>query len=282
MIFSKFIPLDYKLEDYTLNNFSLPPENKENKSNNEKFYEIFHYSSLYAATFEKMNDIDECTYSVAMNNIDIRNQKLARLIFCFNFDDTLEKNKELHKKYTRYNFEEDLMWAHYANGCCGVRINFEIPEPYSVSEKDNYKEDTKDKKIIFPVKYDDKLLRVNNQSEAMDKIIEIMTRKKKCWSYEQEYRAIFNKDTQLQYENRNPVPKNRFPIKIEDIILGRKFCTTKFYEPSKENERTFDNHIICIARQIMNVIEETQRKKRLYNKLPRILAYKTMYSEKPF
>ena len=266
MIFSKFISLDYKQKDYILNNFSLPPENKENKSNNEKFCEILNYSSLYATTFDNFNDIDECTYSVTMNDIDIRIQKLERLICCFNKASKLKS---------------DLMWAHYANGCLGVRINFKIPEPYSVSKQNDYQEDTENEKIVFPVKYNDELLTVNNQSEAVEKIIEIMTRKKKCWSYEQEYRAVFNKDIQLKYKNDEDMPKNRFPIEITEIILGRKFCTTKFYEPSKENGRTFDNHIICIARQIMDIIEE-QNIYKTYSKLPKILAYKTMYSEKPY
>lgn len=127
MIFSRFISLDYKQGDDTLTNFSLPQEDKGNKSNNEKFYEILHYSSLYAATFEQMNDIDECTYStsyppeflqqcdeIVANILDIKRNKRICAFF--------RENKK---------FKEDLMWAHYANGCLGAKVVFKIPSKYS-------------------------------------------------------------------------------------------------------------------------------------------------------
>ncbi|MBQ5429815.1 MAG: hypothetical protein IIU35_05390, partial [Neisseriaceae bacterium] len=135
MIFSKFISLDYNFKDEN-NKTIYCPKLSFDTEKNKRFKQILETSSLYASSFDEMNDIDECTYSIeypteflqqcneiVANILDIKKEKR---ICCFSCDED-EK------------FKEDLMWAHYANACLGVKIIFSI--------KDNY--------AAFPVKYDD-------------------------------------------------------------------------------------------------------------------------------
>lgn len=262
-IFSQFVKLHYNFKNNS-NNIVYPSKLSFSNKINKRFKQILETSSLYAATFEEVNDIDECTYS-SPENVSIYREKSSQLICCFSFDKQ-KNNIETNECDKNNKFEEDLMWAHYANGCLGVRINFKIPKQYSIEE------DT-ETKIVFPVQYDDELLTVNNQYDAVKSIIDIMTRKKKCWSYEQEYRAVFHEPLFYDKDKQYRVPENRFPIIISEIILGRKFC--KINAPFSENKQ----HIQGIAKQIKNILVKSGKYRE--DNLPEIKAYRKRYENTP-
>ena len=266
--FSIFIPLNYNDNEYK-------PELDWTETYNKRFKQILDTSSLYAATFTEVNDIDEGRYNILQNinkNIvqHIFDEKETQRICCFSLEDD--------KK-----FKEDLMWGYYANGGnkAGVRINFKI-------DKNLYDEYTH--KVIYSSKhpqitYENGLLKIKNlqvkfennypldeYKEQLNKIIKIlMTRKKTCWIHEQEHRAIFNiyenQDFRYpKYEEEDKKEHYRFPIKIEEIILSRRFC--KINEPFSANE-----HIKGIVEDIKNKCPK--------NNLPKIKVYSERYADKP-
>ena len=289
--FSIFIPLNYTDNEY----FS-----KLNWSENERFKQILESSSLYAATFTEVNDIDEGRYimynipedcseyndivSIVLGEKNATQGKKAMRICCFSLD-----NEQIRSK----KFKEDLMWAYYANGKdkAGVRINFNIDEHkeyvHKIVYRNNYKQvEYKNKtlemdkqKVRF--EYDNNQLVVKEEDKKkLDKIITaLMKRKKTCWIHEQEHRAIFNiyengiygnpNFHYPQYEKKDKKEHYRFPITIKEIILSRRFC--KINEPFSAN-----GHIKNIAKQIRYILL-TSGKYKEYS-LPKIKAYCERYA----
>ena len=292
-IFSIFIPLNYEDNKYN---------SKLNwtETYNNRFKQILETSSLHAATFTEVNDIDEGRYnmqygipkkcnehndivSIILDKENAIQGKKAMRICCFSLEDKQNGSKE---------FKEDLMWAYYANGKdrAGVRINFNIDEQYfekyvhEIVYSNNYKQ----------VKYKNKTLEMDKQKvrfenngtnlvikeedkKELDKIITtFMTRKKTCWIHEQEHRAIFNiyendiygnpNFRYQQYEKENGEEHYRFPITIKEIILSRRFC--KINEPFSANE-----HIKGIVEDIKNKCTEDE--------LPNFKVYSERYADKP-
>lgn len=255
MIFSKFISLDYPYK-----NGEYPPFLDWNKKYNKRFKEILTNWELYAPSFEKLNDIDECGYSVqgelpyekideirGLKGGSTQNKKFQKNIFICSFSHKFEKN----------NIYENLLWAHYANNSCGVRIDFEIDNTKIngdiIAEQD--------------IKYTDnpKIYQANEIKQIQtsdDKIlIEIMTTKSKCWEYEKEYRIIST--------------KNKIPIKITEITLGRRFARKNYFE--RNANEIVESHINAIAMQIKCYLQEYLNKNENI-KMPEINAYATIYS----
>lgn len=301
--FSIFIPLNYEDNKYS-------SKLDWSETYNNRFKQILETSSLHAATFTEVNDIDEGRYimrydiskeckehndivSIILgeaNSNSVQGKKAMR-ICCFSLEDKQNGSKE---------FKEDLMWAYYANGKnrAGVRINFNIEKQYlkyvhEIVYSNNYKQ----------VKYRDKTLEMDKQKvrfenngtnlvikeedkKELDKIITtFMTRKKTCWIHEQEHRAIFNiyenQDFRYpKYEEEDKKEHYRFPIIIKEIILSRRFCKiNKQFEENKE-------HIQCITEQIKNILIKSGKYKE--NNLPdkkdnllKIKAYRERYADKP-
>ncbi|MDA3054563.1 MULTISPECIES: hypothetical protein [unclassified Campylobacter] len=268
MQFSKFLQLDYNDTETSLD---------FDQGLNGRFKQILETSSLYAPNFSKLNDIDECRYNfkISQNFLEkikqdfqeesdynnlieyIKNkisekinsfymQKQEKFICCFS-----RQNDK-----TRHKLKEDLLWAHYANGFRGVRINFEVEARYD--------------KYLHEVEYKDSVGMFRDFQDLDRNMINIMTRKKFCWKYEQEYRAIFDK---YVFE------ENRFPIIINEIILGKKLSQERIYCNENENKR-FDEYenLKTIAEQIKEILRESNK---YQSGIPKILAYKTMYSPKP-
>lgn len=273
--FSIFVPLNYADKKYS-------SKLDWTETYNERFQQILETSSLYAATFTEVNDIDEGRYimydipkqydehknivSIILGKENAIQGKKAMRIYCFSLEDKQIGSKE---------FKEDLMWGYYANGKdrAGVRINFNIEKKYlkyvhEIVYSNNYKQ----------VKYRDKTLEMDKQKvrfenngtikeedkKELDKIITtFMTRKKTCWIHEQEHRAIFN-----IYEDRNfynsKYEHYRFPIIIKEIILSRRFC--KINEPFSANEH------------IKGIVEDIKNK---CSKNTIIKVYPEKYADKP-
>lgn len=293
-IFSIFIPLNYEDNKYN---------SKLNwtETYNKRFQQILESSSLYANTFTKFNDIDEgryiMSYDISENcnehddivsiilgkENSIQGKKVMR-ICCFSLEDKQNGSKE---------FKEDLMWSYYANGKdrAGVRINFNIDEQYfekyvhEIVYSNNYKQvkyknktlEMDKQKVHFEYNDNNELVIKEEDKKELDKIITtFMTRKKTCWIHEQEHRAIFNiyendiyenpNFRYQQYEKENGEEHYRFPIKIEEIILSRRFC--RINEPFSANE-----HIKGIVEDIKNKCPK--------NNLPKIKVYSERYADKP-
>ena len=193
MVFCKYRPL----EVLDLSKLSYKTNSKIEKNlnfiidpiKNKKVIDILVNDRLYAAEFTEFNDVYECAfYHNGLNDKVLEyiyNKKLDyknKYICCFS-----HKNNKL---------EENLMWAHYANGHRGIRIDFDIrlDNIDGIKKEINY-----EKNLSF---FDENLTIYNNLEK-------IMTTKLNMWEYEQEYRIISN---------------NKYiDINIESITIGKGF-----------------------------------------------------------
>ncbi len=209
---------------------------------NNRFKQILQTSLLHASKITTLNDIEEGTYnfvindtaSIAQDTEEIWNLKNKRYICSFS------RSSE--------NFQEDLLWAHYANEFRGVRIDFTIAEENSSDvRKVNY----------------ESLGTYENINLAKQNINTIMLHKNKCWEYENEYRALLNEKT--------------FPIKIKQIVLGKRICNITLFTKPDEKER-----ILNRVRNIAKLFRKTLADSNKYDEIPKIYAYKLMYSNELF
>lgn len=152
---------------------------------------------LYATEFIKFNDVYECAfYHNGLNNeilkyiYDKKLENKNKYICCFS-----QKNNKLN---------DNLMWAHYANGHCGMRIDFNVN--LNDIKKVDYVED---------FCYFDEHLGIQENLEK------IMTTKLNMWEYEQEYRIISNN----QY----------IDIDVKSITIGKGFYKNNIFKDEKEN-----------------------------------------------
>lgn len=227
---------------------------------NSRFYDILENRRLYGASFNSLNDIDEGRFFVSTSQSklikEIRGSKEEFKICCLSFE---EEKLDL-----------DLMWAHYGNGHCGVKIDFRISEAYEdeifkVSYGKKPKEYSEQelecikKELMEPQECDRQILE--------DSIKKILTNKKRCFAYENEYRAIWKEGGDY------------LPIQILKITLGKQFATEIISDYETEN-REFDksDNVVKIARQFLNTWERGEHRG---GKPPRFYAYKTQYSREP-
>lgn len=259
MTFSKFRPLEHNGGNQI---YGLDKKLKDDKfTNNYRFGKILKTSKLHASTFDNFNDIDEgrfCIFGTYNKNQifleTIRNTKLGQYVCSFSYPNSRE-------------FCEDLMWAHYANHHCGVRIDFEISEPLPENIKKveyiNQQTEIEIKKLKLKLKLKQTQIEIEKRKLKFteDDIRKLLSKKKRCWKYEQEYRAFTHND--------------KFPIKISKITLGKKFSTLTATDDDIENGE-FSTNIKSVARQISEILIKTRK----YTKenLPEIWAYKTLYS----
>ncbi|WP_300796002.1 DUF2971 domain-containing protein [Helicobacter sp. UBA3407] len=221
----------------------------EKYKSNFDFKEILQNSELYMPDFEEFNDVDEGRYWFYSD--EKQNEKLAEMIRNIRY-------KKLKKKICSFshfhpNVQWDLMWAHYANAHCGVRIDFRINPSYQGK--------------VYKIKYTNQAP-TYELSEISQHLMEIMTTKKKCFEYEQEYRAIIEGGS----EN-----KEKFPIFIQRITLGRKFAKNPIFNDKSESGE-FDENVIKIAKQILEIWENGNKRG---GKTPEIWAYESRYSPMP-
>ncbi|MDA3078973.1 MULTISPECIES: hypothetical protein [unclassified Campylobacter] len=243
-MYSKFKALEYNKNDDFCSFWA--------KKSNCYFREILENSTLIAKKFGELNDVDECSYEFENLQLDI--EKIYST-----------KNNKVICAFTDANNNNDLMWAHYANGSTGVKIDFYVDEKFE--------------KFIKQVEYKPNRDCVCDTSE--NTITKIMCRKNKIWSYERERRAIFDSDSD-EFKEFILDGNNFFPINISKITLGRKFCLSpncRVYDPNSEKDREFDSNVIKVARFIYRVLKNN---KKYSLKMPEIRAYKTKYSPEAF
>lgn len=220
---------------------------------NERTKDIFENSRLFAQNYKKFNDVDECVYlvdkSISEYSINkIYNEKQEKVICCFSSRNIIGTDGE------------ELMWAHYANGSKGIRIDFSIDYEKLEKVEGYVKEVEYRQKSQF--KDSDNLEKELNDN----KLKNIICRKSKAWEYEQEHRAIFTKGDD-----------NYLSIKIEGITFGRGcgfFPDKELNNPELEQENA-EKHILKIASFIYKVLKESNKNK---GSMPKFYRYKDKYS----
>lgn len=242
-IFTKFRALEYDISKL----YELNANSRKLFKNNKYFGQILKSSSLYATSFIKLNDIYECAYSYyddkGMNIYKNYKEKLKHSICSLS-----QKDKE--------GYNEHLMWAHYANAHCGVKIDFKI----DIDKLLTLKEDKDLSCMICEVTYNDNRTLCKNNEDFNSQIKKIMTTKKTCWRYEGEYRVLFSDMT------------DSFPIKIKKITLGKKFLIGTI---SNVEEYKYRDNIKTIAK---DMIKKWKSGKHSYQE-PEIYSYTSKYSD---
>jgi hypothetical protein len=173
----------------------------------------------YSSVASSFNDIADCNPSLlSIINFENEYRKLARrdnveAVSRENFKNMFVKT-QLELFDTKFgitcfsnekNFNNHLMWAHYANDHKGICVKFHPPELFS-------------NRLLLPVMYTRRKPRI-----SLKEIIHFLPLiKSKCWKYEKEIRLIsFN----IQNEDRK-IPFA--PSQISNIYFGCRFS---------ENER---------------------------------------------
>lgn len=229
--------------------------------------QIFRDCVLYAAPFSKLNDIDECRYRF-FNGSDINA-----------YENYLLKEKRYICSFSKENInkcQQELMWAHYANSHCGIKIDFKIDIDIllKIIEEHDKVNGTITTCKIYPVTYDDIPPNCNDNEEFINELDKIMTNKQDYWSYEGEYRAIFN--TQDAASDDKYLYLNNLPIIIDKITLGKGF-SDRIIGGKEDEEESYEPHIIDIARRIINIWSKGVGGKLGYTR-PKIVGYKSRYS----
>ena len=204
---------------------------------NEHTKDIFENSRLFAQNYKKFNDVDECVYLVDKSISEylinkIYNEKQEKVICCFSSRNIIGTDGE------------ELMWAHYANGSKGIRIDFSI-DYEKLEEVEGY---VKEVEYRQKNQFNDS---DNLEKELNDnKLKNIICRKSKAWEYEQEHRAIFTKGD-----------NNYLSIKIEGITFGRGcgfFPNKELNNPELEQENA-RKYILKIASFIYKILKESNK-----------------------
>lgn len=169
-------------------------------------------------TFNDPFDCNQKLLQINLDNINFQNEfksvayanRKQRRKLLKNLDIKKEQNEifELEKKKLKIacfsnNFNETLMWSHYGDKHNGICIGFNFPYKY-----DNHF-------ILCPVKYIDKIEKLEGLCETSKVILYWLTTKSKRWEYENEIRAITKAKTN---EDKELV---KFDSKyIKEIIFG--------------------------------------------------------------
>lgn len=152
--------------------------------NLKNLIDIFLNKRLYAAPYTKMNDPMEGHYFH-------RSGKLSP-----EFKSALKGQKDTFGICSLSEISNnDLMWAHYANGHNGIAIGVEI-------DTNQYQ--------VKKVKYDGlSALTEKFENQPADAAIRILSHKLEIWDYEKEYRAFIRCENYIQ-------------VIIKEIIFGRR------------------------------------------------------------
>jgi hypothetical protein len=193
----------------------------------EQEIDAFQKSYIYTSTYKEMNDPMEGFYSPSTRLThephwrrtyrDILNAKRAIGISCFS-----------------ETFENELMWAHYADNYRGICIGYS-----AIKLCDNLPESARLVRVayaetpIYLSKYD--------KDDVIKAAQKILSHKKYNWAYEREWRVIGDYPGQLPYQ-RDVITAVYFGSRIPEhqktrIIEGMGGRNVKFYQMTVSSYR---------------------------------------------
>lgn len=159
----------------------------------------------------------------------------------------------LHILSLTNSYRKKLMWSHYADSHKGVCLTVRVPRnlvyPVCYSTKRIYEDSNIDSIISLSQKSIKK--NVNNNFLLLNKHKKIAHIKDKKWSYEKEYRVVFDKDDEdgLIFEDG----KWYMSVKAKNIYLGVNF--------DKNDEKVKKNIIEACKRNNITIKKMTLSKK---------------------
>lgn len=159
----------------------------------------------------------------------------------------------LHILSLTNSYRKKLMWSHYADSHKGVCLTVRVPRnlvyPVCYSTKRIYEDSNIDSIISLSQKSIKK--NVNNNFLLLNKHNKIAHIKDKKWSYEKEYRVVFDKDDEdgLIFEDG----KWYMSVKTKNIYLGVNF--------DKNDEKVKKNIIEACKRNNITIKKMTLSKK---------------------
>lgn len=179
-------------------------------SNLRYFLDILLHKRLYLASYSELNDPMEGAYRIK-NGVKYDDSWLRLL--------RSEKN-DIHICSLSKTYDNILMWSHYADSHKGCCIELEVTSEKGIDETS--------------VQYVDQIGAVQGK-DYKDEAYQILSRKLKCWDYEEEVRFL------KEIPSNSRVSKF-LHIKIIRIYLGCKMSSKEinFY---KKLINSIDKHI---------------------------------------
>lgn len=245
MVFSKFRALDI--------------------CNAKYIYDILRNKRLYAPTFEQLNDVGEFAYRYSYRTnsnesaTDSDRSERVRVLRAIYDEKNLYRVCSFSERYRDepYDDRQDIMWAHYANGSKGIRIDFTLDESIKTPKVD-YDNNTLDENTethevcddnMEPFSWESLLNIASSQSAFKEHFTKIMIRKNPSWRYEREHRVLYKHN-----ENRWSEESQYIPINIKNIVIGRGFLQWGFeYRNGRLSGEGVDD-ILAIARHIKDLL----------------------------
>lgn len=109
------------------------------------------------------------------------------------------------------NYNNMLMWSHYANSHKGICIGFNLLPLYlSVAEYSS-------ERMVLPINYTDKFTPMNFYKYGFESIIKWLQTKSNVWSYEEEIRITLN---HLNFNRRGKSIVKILPSSFNSVYLG--------------------------------------------------------------
>lgn len=148
------------------------------------------------------------------------------------------KNKRKEYKLSCFseNYNEILMWSHYAEKHSGICVGFNFPHHY------------KDKFILCPVKYIHELKPLEGTIDVHRVILYWLTTKSICWKHEEEIRAIAK--CKNKHEKHEII--NFDSSYIKEIIFGCNVTNEKIAQA-----------LICLKKSNLNLEGITIKRMRI-------------------
>ena len=144
---------------------------------------------------------------------NLRKYAIARLLDLKTVHEALKKEKPNFKICCFSTRCDDiLMWSHYAEKHTGVCLGFEFPVRADIF-------------TLYPVRYIDQIKKLHGMADVSTVFYYWLTRKPKCWEYENEIRAITRSgDDIIRFERRQ----------LKEVIFGCRVNSDQIKELVEE------------------------------------------------
>ena len=230
-------------------------------------------NQFYSASIESLNDVHEGKIIIDNQEIELSDLLIKNPIFTFisSMNDIFEKYIQECKSYGIYslskNYDNELLWAYYANSYKGFCIEYdlEILKQYPLKQE-----------AFYDVMYSKNIptLRIGDISEPKTLLKKLLSTKSLNWKHEDEFRIITGTVGIYHYFNRavksiyfgHRTPENTIKL-VMNILRGKGI---EYYKISHQK-----NTYKLIRKKIEDIFKDESIYKNKVNKFIPYLNEKT-------
>ncbi len=233
-------------------------------------------NQFYSASIESLNDVHEGKIIIDNQEIELSDLLIKNPIFTFiaSMNDIFKKYIQECKSYGVYslskNYDNELLWAYYANSYKGfcIEYDFEILKQYPLKQE-----------AFYDVMYSKNIptLRIRDISEPKILLKKLLSTKSLNWKHEDEFRIITGTVGIYHYFSRaiksiyfgHRTPENTIKL-VMNILRGRGI---EYYKISHQK-----NTYKLIRKKIEDIFKDESIYK---NKVNKFVPY-LLEDEKPY